>query len=72
MTASKTTKTQYTETEAAEELSITVERLRTLIRNHIVEREEDLSNVPLTAFQPSDLLLLRILSGQGLGSRERD
>ncbi len=64
MTLSRTTKTQYSETEAAEELGITVERLRTLIRSHIVERDEDLLNVPVTTFQPSDLLLLRLLAGQ--------
>jgi len=56
-------KSQYSETEAAEELGISVEQLRTMIRSHVIDREEDLSNVSATAFQPSDLLVLRLLSG---------
>ena len=55
-------KSQYSEIEAAEELGISVERLRTMIRSHIVERDEDLTNVPVTTFQPSDLLILRLLA----------
>ena len=56
-------KAQYSELEAAEELGVTVEQLRTLIRSHIVETDEDLTNVPMASFQPSDLLVLKILSG---------
>ena len=59
---SRTGKSQYTEAEAAEELGVSVERLRVLIRRHIVTAEEDLTNVPLTTYQPSDLLLLRFLT----------
>jgi hypothetical protein len=59
---SKNQKAHYTEAEAAEELGITVEQLRTLIRHHVVERDEDLQNVPVATFQPSDLLLLRFLA----------
>jgi hypothetical protein len=59
---SKTQKAHYTETEAAEELGISVEQLRTLIRHHVVDREEDLQNVPVATFQPSDLLLLKFLA----------
>jgi hypothetical protein len=57
-------KSYYSESEAAEALGITVEQLRMLIRAHIVDQEEDLINVPRTSFHPSDLLLLRFLSGQ--------
>lgn len=63
MQLSRTGKSQYTETEAAEELGISVEQLRTMIRSHVVDRDEDLNNVPVTTFQPSDLLVLRLLSG---------
>lgn len=63
MQLTRTGKSQYTETEAAEELGISVERLRLMIRSHVVERDEDLTNVPVTTFQPSDLLVLRLLSG---------
>ena len=57
-------KSQYSETEAAEELGISVAQLRTMIRSHVVDRDEDLDNVPVTTFQPSDLLILRLLSGK--------
>ena len=60
----KATKAQYTESEAADELGLSIEQLRILVRSHIVERDEDLTNMPVAQFQPSDLLLLRILSGK--------
>jgi hypothetical protein len=60
----RTGKSQYSETEAAEELGVSVDQLRTMIRSHVVERDEDLNNVPVTTFQPSDLLILRLLSKQ--------
>jgi hypothetical protein len=63
MQLSRTGKSQYSETEAAEELGISVEQLRSMIRNHVVDRDEDLNNVPVTTFQPSDLLVLRLLAG---------
>ena len=59
----RASKSQYSETEAAEELGIRVSQLRVMIRSHVVERDEDLTNVPVTSFQPSDLLILRLLAG---------
>jgi hypothetical protein len=35
-----------------------------MIRSHVVEHDEDLNNVPATSFQPSDLLILRLLAGK--------
>jgi hypothetical protein len=35
-----------------------------MIRHHVTEREEDLGNVTVTTFQPSDLLILRLLAGK--------
>ena len=64
MQISKTGKSQYSETEAAEELGVSVQQLRTMIRSHVVDRDEDLNNVPVTTFQPSDLLILRLLAKQ--------
>jgi hypothetical protein len=61
-------KGQYSEAEAAEELGISVAQLRTMIRSHVVDRDEDLNNVPVTTFQPSDLLILRLLTGMPTGS----
>ena len=56
--AAKPVKTQYSVSEAAHELGLTVEQLCALIRSHIAETDEDLNNVPITSFHPSDLLVL--------------
>ena len=61
--ATKSAKTQYSEQEAANELGISLEELRRLIRSHIAESDEDLNNVSVTSFHPSDLLVLKLLSG---------
>jgi hypothetical protein len=63
--ATKPAKTQYSESEAAKELGVTVEQLRTLIRSHIAESDDDLHNVAATSFHPSDLLLLKLLAANG-------
>jgi len=57
----KPAKTQYTEQEVAEELGVSLDELRTLIRSHIVETDEDLNNVGVASFHPSDLLVLKLL-----------
>jgi hypothetical protein len=61
MLAIKPSKTQYSEGEAAEELGVSLEELRALIRSHIVESDDDLNNVPMASFHPSDLLVLKLL-----------
>ena len=66
--SSKPGKGQYSEAEAAEELGISVGQLRTMIRSHVVDRDEDLNNIPVTTFQPSDLLVLRLLTGMPTAS----
>jgi hypothetical protein len=63
MLMTRPAKSQYTEVEAAEELGVSVEHLRNIVRNHVVERVEDAENLSVTAFQPSDLLILRLLAG---------
>ena len=69
-TPTRPVKSQYSETEAEEELGISTADLRKMIRSHVVERDEDLSNVPATTFQPSDLLILRLLAGQQAAVRD--
>ena len=64
-------KGQYSETEAAEQLGISVVQLRTMIRSHVVDKDEDLNNVPVHTFQPSDLLILRLLTGMRTDSEAR-
>jgi hypothetical protein len=59
--AIKPAKTQYSENEVAAELGVSLEELRTLIRSHIIETDEDLNNVPMASFHPSDLLVLKLL-----------
>jgi DNA-binding transcriptional MerR regulator len=52
----------YTESEAARILGVNVDNLRTLVRHHILPADPDAeANLPMTTFQPSDLLLLRFL-----------
>jgi len=60
----KSNQTQYSEVEAAQELGVTVDQLRTLIRSHIAQTDEDLNHIAVASFHPSDLLVLKILAGQ--------
>ncbi len=55
------TKSQYSEAEAAVELGVTVDELRTLITSRIAQGEEEHNNVPAATYQPSDLVMLRYL-----------
>lgn len=55
-------KSHYSEQEAAVELGLSVPELRSLLRSHIVEKEEDMHHASATSFQPSDLLILKLLS----------
>lgn len=59
-------KAQYSEAEAARQLCVTVEELRLLIRRHIAVEESDGSHAPMATFQPSDLLVLRLLTKNSL------
>lgn len=62
MTPPRPSKGYFNENEAAQALGLTLEQLRVLVRRHILQPEDDLSNLPVTSFQPSDLLLLRLLA----------
>ena len=62
-------KSQYTENEVAEELGLSVDRLRTLIRERIMVDQDEARQGPSVSFQPSDLLLLRFLSS-GLSAQQ--
>ncbi len=67
-----TSKSHFSEREAAEELGVSIDQLRSLIRNHIVQSEDDMNNLPVTNLQPSDLLVLKLLSGRSLSPTIRD
>jgi hypothetical protein len=66
----KSPKVEYSEAEAAEELGVSRETLRSLIQRHIVEGDEDLTHVAETTFHASDLLLLRMLCTGTAASRK--
>ncbi|MEP7363954.1 MAG: hypothetical protein ABI972_11915 [Acidobacteriota bacterium] len=57
-------KPYFNEMEAARHLGVSIDEFRVLVRRHIIEREEDLNNMPITTFHASDLLLLRMLTGR--------
>ena len=56
-------KSHYSELESAQELGLTLDQFRTLIQQHITFGQEEEGNFTNTAYQASDLLLLRFLSG---------
>ncbi len=60
----KQPKVVYSEIEAAEMLGMTVEQLRSLVKNHIVKDDADSPNITAATFQASDLVVLRILAAQ--------
>lgn len=64
MTPSRPSKGYFNEHEAAQALGLTLEQLRVLVRRHILQPDDDAGNLPMTSFQPSDLLLLRLLAQQ--------
>jgi hypothetical protein len=66
MIATRAVKSQYSESEAAEALGVSVDRLRQLIRDHIVQTDDELTSVSSAVFQPSDLLVLRLLATRKL------
>ncbi len=62
MTFPRPSKGYFNEPEAARALGLTLDQFRILVRRHILVNEEDAANLPLTSFQPSDLLLLQLLA----------
>ena len=64
MAQHRTAKSQYSETEAAAVIGVSVDQLRTLIRQHVTVPDEAGEESKATTFQPSDLVLLRILARQ--------
>lgn len=64
MTTTKPAKSQYSETEAAAVIGVSVEDLRNIIQHHITGKQEAGDETKATWFRPSDLALLRILVRQ--------
>ena len=61
MILTKPNKSQYSEAEAAAEIGVSIDELRSLVKSQVVDKEEDLNNVPQAIYQPSDLVLIRFL-----------
>lgn len=51
----------FSELEVAATIGVSVEQLRSLVRSHIVQAEEDIDKIPKAWYQPSDVVLLRML-----------
>lgn len=56
----ETGKNEYTEREAADALGVSIEQLRSLVREHVVSEDPD-SDGTVSTYRPTDLLLLRML-----------
>ena len=72
MIAARPNRAHYSETEAAEAVGVSVEKLRELVRCHVMGGEEEPANLSSAHFQPSDVLLLRLLAAQQAPSMQRD
>ncbi len=55
-------KTQYTEAEVAGELGLSVDVLRALIKERIMDNEDEVRQAAEVTYQPSDLLLLKLMT----------
>lgn len=55
-------KAQYSEAEVAQELGLSVDRLRLLIRERILTADDEAGQPAPDTYQPSDVLLLKLLS----------
>ena len=64
MRTSRPPKGYYNEAEAARQLGVTLDEFRALVRDHLLEDDEHLANLPRMYFQPSDLVVLRMLASR--------
>ena len=53
---------EYTEEEAASALGVSVDELRAMVRRHVIKEEAGLE-LPIPTFRPTDIVLLKMLSG---------
>ena len=62
MTNQRPAKGYFTEAEAAKALEMELPQFRNLVRRHILVTEDEMENLSMTSFQPSDLVVLRMLA----------
>ena len=63
MNLSRPSKSSYTEIEAAVEIGVSVDELRSLINTHVISRDEE-GETQASRFQIGDLVLLKVLARQ--------
>lgn len=66
----RTGKLYFNENEAARILGVSVENFRTLLKQQILDRDEDATNASQTTFHAADILLLKMFSRQTLSLKE--
>ncbi len=66
MRTTRPPKGYYNETEAARALGVTLDEFRALVRDHLLEDEEQMANLARMYFQASDLVVLRMLAARRL------
>ncbi len=66
MRTTRPPKGYYNETEAARALGVTLDEFRGLVRDHLLEDDEQMANLPRMYFQASDLVVLRMLASRHL------
>ncbi len=72
MATRTTSRTHYSESEAARKLGISTEQLRRLIESHILNDGETMRATRRAIFHASDLIILQHLAGSRNGSTPRD
>ena len=60
--ATRSSKSYFSESEAAQALEISIDRFRDLVRTHIAQSEDEVNNIGTTTYQASDLLVLKLLA----------
>jgi hypothetical protein len=58
----RSSKSFFSESEAAQALEISIDRFRDLVRTHIAQSEDEINNIGTTTYQASDLLVLKLLA----------
>jgi hypothetical protein len=66
----KTGKLFFNENEAARVMGISVDQFRVLLKQHILDRSDDIVHSPQTTYQKSDLVLLDMFARHGLRPAE--
>lgn len=64
MSIARPPKGYYNESEAAQALGVSLDEFRALVRTHLLDSDDDLAHLPRMYYQPSDLVVLRMLASR--------